>query len=1177
MNHPVFTQTTLYKTLRCLFFLVIPFSSLAQAPVNDNCAAASLLTAPTSTCNNINSTLFNATNAAPTGACGGATAATTYDVWFKFTAVATSETITLSSFGNLITPSTTYVQVLSGAGCAGFASLACQDASSGLVVTGLTIATQYYVRVYVTAPPIAGTAVRWSFNICVQNTPPTNDLCSNAVLLTSGGATCNNTAGTVVNSTVTAGDPGSGACTGAVVYDVWYRFTALSTSPTITLSGVGGNFLTPKIELLSGSCGALTIVGCNTGLVYSPAGLTVGNNYYVRIFSTTGVAAPATNGAFNICITDPSPDLCASAIPLVSGTGCTPTGGTLVGSTYTAGPGLPGCGAALLNDVWYTFVAQSTNPTITLTTLMANPRLTLFSGNCGALVSVACGNASISATGLTIGSTYFVRVYTNPNVAGTFTICITDPGRIIGGGNSYVNVSKKTVGGIVQPGDTLEIRSSYFWHQNYDGAISFTRARFYDSIPTKTVMLTPGVGGDTLLRLITNEGLTVSKFSYVNNDDPGAYNLAPGAGRYQIRMNVGALSGNTPALPATAGSLADFTNAGTVDPNTMLPKAGGGTLVTASYFVKVTGVVGDTIQLASSVFSYRKGSNSLDTSIFGTPYKIIISPLGTGLCPNATGLNIASEFSGTFGSGTTKERPTTLAVPIPAYNWRSIVNNNFSLGDGYYSIVNNLSPTGSIITNANSQPNCGTPPAGYECANRMHGGFWDIMGDHTGTNNSIGNPPTAPGATGGYMLAVNADVVMSEAFRQTLSGLCPSTFYEYSAWVKNICKTCGIDANGSSTYKPGVLPNLTFSVDGFDYYSSGSVDTVGWVRKGFVFQTGPAQTTATVAIRNNAPGGGGNDWVMDDIAVSTCLPNMKYSPSLNPNVCRLNPITINDTVQSFFNNYVYYKWQRSTDNGVTWTDATGPLGPAGPSWNGTAWEYVTSYTIPPANTDTTDSGDLYRVIVATTFANLSSVNCMNTDGLSIISLTVNNCGIPLKTDLLSFNGKLVIDKANLSWTTSKEDEPVTFNIERSSDGNNFIIAGSLNSHSNVNSYSFIDPVPVTGKVYYRLAMIDQPGTKKYSRTVQLSRQDSKNFGLVNVINPFGYSIEFDITSPGDAKIEAEVLDMFGKVVKKNSYLVHEGINALSIPNTENLSPGTYILRVKNNEVFINRKLLKKSL
>jgi hypothetical protein len=53
------------------------------------------------------------------------------------------------------------------------------------------------------------------------------------------------------------------------------------------------------------------------------------------------------------------------------------------------------------------------------------------------------------------------------------------------------------------------------------------------------------------------------------------------------------------------------------------------------------------------------------------------------------------------------------------------------------------------------------------------------------------------------------------------------------------------------------------------------------------------------------------------------------------------------------------------------------------------------------------------------------------------------------------------------------------------------------------------------------------------------------------------------------------LDLFGKIVHRNSYMVHAGINALSLPNTENLPAGTYIFRVRNNELLINRKVLKK--
>jgi len=349
------------------------------------------------------------------------------------------------------------------------------------------------------------------------------------------------------------------------------------------------------------------------------------------------------------------------------------------------------------------------------------------------------------------------------------------------------------------------------------------------------------------------------------------------------------------------------------------------------------------------------------------------------------------------------------------------------------------------------------------------------------------------------------------------------------------------------------------------------------VKRGFTYLTGTSQTSFILTIRNNAPGGGGNDWAIDDIAVATCLPNMKYSPSLNPNVCRLNPLTINDTVRSYFNNYVYYKWQRSTNNGSTWADVTGALGPSTSTWNGTAWEYITSYTIPPANADTSDSGDLYRVIVATTSSNLSNGNCLFTDGVSIIHLSVINCAPVLQTDLLSFNGKLVADISNLSWITSKEDESLLFTIERSSDGSNFITAGTVSSHDNyssvVNYYSFTDPLPVVGKVFYRM-VIDQSGTKKYSRTIQLDKKNNGTFGIVNIINPFDYSVEFDVVSLSDSKIEVQLIDLYGRTVQKNNYYIHSGVSALKLP-TEALPSGTYIFCVKNNDTTINMKLIKK--
>ena len=208
---------------------------------------------------------------------------------------------------------------------------------------------------------------------------------------------------------------------------------------------------------------------------------------------------------------------------------------------------------------------------------------------------------------------------------------------------------------------------------------------------------------------------------------------------------------------------------------------------------------------------------------------------------------------------------------------------------------------------------------------------------------------------------------------------------------------------------------------------------------------------------------------------------MSYSPTINPNVCATEHNQIADTVSSFFDNYTTYKWQRSVNGGASWTDVTGVI--TLPDTN----YYITNYTVPPTSTNLADSGDLYRVVVATTLANLLDPNCNISDGVTI-TLHVLDCGPALDIDLLSFNGKLVNSKANLFWSTSLEDSPVSFIIERSADGRNFLKAGELPGYNNgdiTNHYSFIDPVSVVDRMWYRIAMVTTGGQKKYSSIIQL--------------------------------------------------------------------------------------------
>lgn len=587
-------------------------------------------------------------------------------------------------------------------------------------------------------------------------------------------------------------------------------------------------------------------------------------------------------------------------------------------------------------------------------------------------------------------------------------------------GNSYINLSKKTVGGTVQPGDTLEIRTN-IWFPNAYNSNNIYYARYIDNVPSKTAF------ADDSLRLITNEGLTYKRWTLGAGNDPGTYLSTPPAGEYNVKINLG----RTATAPSNNSNNA--TGGGTIitgGASKDRPRAGGNVLITTSFKVRVTGAIGDTIILGAGQIRYKKTNSSggTDTVVNAIQYKILISD-NDPICPNAIGRNFVAEAGGSFDSGTVQNRSYSPTFLIPGYTYLNNVSPSQAIGDGYYGVVNNLSPWASTFQNAEKRNNCvtstaGSPPPLASCANRMFSGHWDIIGDHTGTTNTIGNVPVAVGTRGGYMLVVNADYATSEAYRQSINGLCPNTSYEFSLWVKNVCTNCGADSTGTQTFKPGVYPNLSFAIDDLDRYSSGQIDTLGWMKKGFLFKTGPSQTSITISIRNNASGGGGNDWAIDDIAMVTCNPNLNMIPTGNAQVCYGSQVDVSSTVTSFFNNYTHYRFERSTDNGATWTIPGSGTGTPNPISGG--YQY-NAQLVPSFLADSGHHLNQYRFVVASSPANLGNSDCSFTASTTIVVM-VNDCSIILSDADSATRKKRVVIRTGDQIEVSKLINPFYNNI-----------------------------------------------------------------------------------------------------------------------------------------------------
>ena len=304
----------------------------------------------------------------------------------------------------------------------------------------------------------------------------------------------------------------------------------------------------------------------------------------------------------------------------------------------------------------------------------------------------------------------------------------------------------------------------------------------------------------------------------------------------------------------------------------------------------------------------------------------------TGLCGSTLGTNRFP--NGDFGSGAGVQG-SPLSSTETNYFYTTMQCDQPD--DGQYSIINTTDCNGS------------------SSGGGIFGGAFDVLTqDHT------------TGDVGGYMMLVNASYTPDIAFQKEITGLCPNTEYQFSAWIYNIQPGAGIK------------PNLTFVIDGIGRFTTGNITATGWQNVGFRFKTGNG-TTSIFSIRNNNTGGSGNDWLIDDIFVGICEPSVSIA---TVNTCvgtsgAVASATITDVQLQFS----WYKWQYSDNSGSSWSDATTA---AQATFSGTS--YTVNYALPspiPNNI----AGRVYRINVATSSSNLGTSLC---SALSSNALTISN-------------------------------------------------------------------------------------------------------------------------------------------------------------------------------------------
>jgi Secretion system C-terminal sorting domain/N-terminal domain of BNR-repeat neuraminidase len=228
--------------------------------------------------------------------------------------------------------------------------------------------------------------------------------------------------------------------------------TGVSLTPTITWTAAT-NAVSYDIYLGTSVVGATLLgnIAATSAVLTAGAGLVANTQYFWYVIpkacdGTTPASCTANATSFTTQGPPPANDECAAAVTLTpqpfQATGCpSPVSGTTVNATLSSTPASTTWPSSSDDDVWYTFTATSTAPVVRFcnVTYPTGAAVAIAIGlhtSCSAAevtgtglsVTPVSGTGNISLTGLTVGTTYWMRVLTSLTTSrANFDISIIDP------------------------------------------------------------------------------------------------------------------------------------------------------------------------------------------------------------------------------------------------------------------------------------------------------------------------------------------------------------------------------------------------------------------------------------------------------------------------------------------------------------------------------------------------------------------------------------------------------------------------------------------------------------------------------------------------------------------------------------------------------------------------------
>ena len=240
--------------------------------------------------------------------------------------------------------------------------------------------------------------------------------------------------------------------------------------------------------------------------------------------------------------------------------------------------------------------------------------------------------------------------------------------------------------------------------------------------------------------------------------------------------------------------------------------------------------------------------------------------------------------------------------------------------------------------------------------------------------------------------------------------------------------------------------------------------------------------------------------------------------------------------------------------------------------------YVGNFKVYGVSVSTSVSASTLNSYVGGSYTNflaalLNSTICGN---LSTNSINVNITPFPLALRFIALRAQKGHNDIDVNWTVANQSGTEVYEVERSSDGQNFETIGSVSAAA-ITEYMLKDEQPFAGINYYRIKAILRDGVAIYSSIVRVQFGTDDAASLNVYPNPAtGSGILLSMVNVEQGKYTLAVYNLTAQNLLKQE-IDHEGGSTTVNVNIESLVAGAYFISVidEQGKTIYRQKLIRR--